>query len=70
MISLEKCKIIDSELKNLSDEEVVDIRDTFYRLGQLIFDDWLENKAISKYPIGVLQKLENSNKMEIWKKKE
>ena len=44
MISLEKLREIDPELKNLSDEEIIKIRDKFYELGEFMFDVWLKEK--------------------------
>lgn len=61
MLSLEQLRKIEPTLKILSDEEILKLRDKLYVLGQLIFDDWLENKAGSKYPTGVLQKFKESN---------
>lgn len=69
MLSIEQLKKIDIGLDNLPDEEVVEIRDSYYDLGQLMFDDWLENDG-SKYPVGVLQKLKESNKLKPWNKLE
>jgi hypothetical protein len=67
MLSVEQLKKIDPRLAHLSDDEIIEIRDTFYDLGQLIFDDWLESGAVSKYPVGVLQRLKESNKIEVCK---
>lgn len=45
MLSIEKMKkLLPKEDKNLSDEEIIKIRDKFYELGQLIFDVWLDEK--------------------------
>jgi hypothetical protein len=65
MLSIAQLRKIDPALAHLSDEEIEEIRDTFYDLGQLIFDDWLENGPVSKYPVGVLQRLKESNKIEV-----
>ena len=54
MLSIEKLREIDPELKDLSNEEIVKILASFYELGEIIWDDWLEqghknntqNKAI------------------------
>ena len=61
MLSLEKLRKIDPKT-HLSDEEVLEIRDSLYDLGNIVFDDWLENGG-SKYPTRVLQKLKVSNKL-------
>ncbi len=70
MLSIEQLRKIDSKLTHLSNDEILEIRDSFYDLGQLIFDDWLENGGGSKYPVRVLQKLEETNKIKIWNKPE
>jgi len=45
MLSIEEMKkLLPKDDKNLSDEEVKKIKDKFYELGNLIFDDWLKNK--------------------------
>jgi hypothetical protein len=67
MLSPQQLRKIDPTKAHLSDEEIVEIRDAFYDLGQLIFDDWLENTAVSKYPVGVLQGLKESNKIKACK---
>jgi hypothetical protein len=67
MLSIEKLRKIDPALAHLTDDEIIEIRDTLYDLGQLIFDDWLENDAVSKYPVGVLQRLKDGNKIKICK---
>lgn len=63
MLSIERLRKIDPSLAHLSDDEIVEIRETLYDLGQLIFDDWLENEAVSKYPVRVLQRLSEGNKI-------
>jgi hypothetical protein len=54
MISIESLRIIDPETSNLTDEELEKIRQSFYDFGQLIFDDWHEQKFGSKNPTGSL----------------
>lgn len=66
MISPEKAKLIDPKLNNLPEEEVIRITRSLYELGHLIFDDWLDKKAGSKYPDWVLHKFKESNKIETW----
>ena len=42
MLSIEECrKLIDGN-EEYSDEQIADIRDRLYALGQLAFDCWLE----------------------------
>lgn len=62
MLPVEKLRKIDPNT-HLSDEEVLEIRDSLYDLGNIVFDDWLENGGGSKYPTRVLQKLKDSNKL-------
>ena len=38
----------------LTDEELEAIRKSFYDFGQLMFDDWQEQKISSKNPVGLL----------------
>lgn len=55
MLSLESLRKIDPiNTANLTDEELEGIRDSFYELGQLMFEDWHEQRFSSKYPIGSL----------------
>jgi hypothetical protein len=56
----------DAEI-HLSEDEIIEIRSALYDLGQLIFDDWLENGAVSKYPVGVLQRLREANRIKVCK---
>lgn len=64
VLSIEQLRKIDPMLSHLSDDKLLEIRNSFYDLGQLIFDDWLENGAGSKSPVGVLQRLKDGNKIE------
>ena len=63
MLTLEQCRQIESELGELSDEELTKVRDALYKLGQIIFDDWLAERHGSKYPIGDLRNSEGKNKI-------
>ena len=54
MISLNTIRKIDPEVINLTDDEIEKIRQSFYDFGQLMFDDWYEQKFGSKNPIGSL----------------
>lgn len=49
MISVKKLRKIDPELKNLSDEEIMKIRDKFYELGEFMSEVWHEEKQVKKY---------------------
>ena len=51
MISLAKIRKIDPEVASLTDDELEKVRQSFYDFGQLIFEDWKEQKFGSKYPI-------------------
>lgn len=52
--------MIDPELtSSISDNELEAIRNSFYDFGQLMFDDWHEQKFGSKSPVGSL-----TNKLE------
>lgn len=44
MLSLKQLREIDPSLSHLSDEELIEIRDKLYELGELIWDDWIESK--------------------------
>jgi hypothetical protein len=70
MLSIEQLRKNDPQLATLADEEVVKIRDSFYELGVLIFDDWLETDGGSKFPTGVLLETEKDNKVKQWNRKE
>ena len=55
MLSLNSLKKIDPlNTTNLTDEELESIRQSFYDFGQLMFDDWHEQKFGSKSPVGSL----------------
>ncbi|MEK7187827.1 MAG: hypothetical protein AAB691_03215 [Patescibacteria group bacterium] len=63
MLSLEQLRKVDPNLSGLTDEEVLEIRDSYYDLGRLMFDVWLDEVGGSKYPVGVLRKLKEGNKI-------
>lgn len=48
MLSVEECREIDPKLNDLTDEQVREIRDALYDLGQLAIEDWLEKKRAGK----------------------
>jgi hypothetical protein len=69
MLSLESIRKIDTvNTTHLTDEELDSIRKSFYDFGRLMFEDWLEQKFGSKYPIGSLTNEQDKHKIEIWKK--
>lgn len=63
MISLKSLRKIDPEMAQLSDEEVKEIREFFYAFGQLIFEDWCEQKYGSKNPVRLLYESKVDSKM-------
>ncbi len=63
MISPEKLRKIDPEMAHLSDEEIINIRQSFYEFGQLIFEDWYDQKFGSKNPVGLLTNQTEGNKI-------
>lgn len=55
MITLGMLRKVDPEVTTyLTDEELEAIRKSFYDFGQLMFDDWQEQKISSKNPVGLL----------------
>lgn len=55
MISLEQCRKVDPSLNSLSDEELKEVRNAFYELGNIAFKTW-QNKKFPTFPRGLLQK--------------
>lgn len=53
MISLEYLREIEPGLRNMSDAELIKVRNMLYSLGQLTLDCWGEKKSGSKNPFGV-----------------
>lgn len=51
-ISLARLRKIDPEVISLTDKELEAVRESFYELGNLIFEDWCEQKFGSKHPVG------------------
>ncbi len=51
MLTLEECKKIDPDLRNISDEELKAIRDCLYGLGELAIKDWM--RTVPKIPLGI-----------------
>ena len=54
MISIERTReLLPEATKELSDEEVAEIRDTTQMLVELIFDQWMEDRKSGKIlPVG------------------
>ena len=70
MLSIESLRKIDAiNTAPLTNEELNGIRKSFYDFGQLIFEDWLEQKFGSKYPVGSFTNEKDRYKMEVWKNK-
>ena len=55
MLSVEQLRKIDPDLAHLSDDEVLRVRNTFYELGQIMYEDWEAQRGGSKNPFGGLQ---------------
>ena len=52
MLSIEALKRIDKSVtEHLTDEELLAIRDSFYQFGELMFEDWREQKFDFKNPV-------------------
>jgi|GEM_PF-1261225 len=64
MINLDILRRIDPETAHLDDVELEKIRLSFYEFGQLMFEDWQEQKFGFKNPIGSLTKLANEHSIE------
>ncbi len=57
MLSIESLRKVDGvATKNLTDEEIEKLRENFYSITNLMFDDWCEEKFSSKTPVGLLTK--------------
>jgi hypothetical protein len=56
MLTLEDCRKIDPSLRDLTDEQLRQIRASLYDLGQLAFQSWVSKKYGSKIPVGLLPK--------------
>ncbi|MCF7843522.1 hypothetical protein K9M47_01345 [Candidatus Gracilibacteria bacterium] len=64
MLSLEALRKIDTpSTTNLTDDELTELRQSFYDLGQLIFEDWSEEKLSPKNPVGSLTSKQEGNTM-------
>lgn len=52
MISLEKCRQLVPDPQELSEEELVKIRDNLYEGAQLALEAWMKKGGGSKIPLG------------------
>lgn len=59
MISLEKLRIIDPGLVNVSDEELSSVRDELYGMAQLAFENYWAEKGGSNNPVGLFPNSED-----------
>lgn len=51
VITLTTLRKIDPTLSHVTDEELENIRKSFYDFGELIFEDWKQQKFDSKFPV-------------------
>ena len=54
MISLNRIREIEPKLRDLSDEQVAEIRDRIYEMAQLAYDSYKEQRD-SKFPVGSVE---------------
>jgi hypothetical protein len=54
MLTLKQLKKIDPSLSHITDEDLEAIRSSFYNLGELMFEDWRDQKLSSKNHVGLL----------------
>lgn len=52
--SLEQCRKKYPELAHLSDEELLEVRDTLYELAQLAVESWKKKNGFHENPTGFL----------------
>ena len=62
MISLEQCRKIDSTLNSLSDEELTEVRNALYELGNIAFKTW-QSKKFPNFHHRLLQNNEEESKI-------
>jgi len=63
MFSTEKCRQIDSSLKNFSDEEIIGIMENLYGIARLALEDYTRKKSDSKNPEWLLSNNKGNNKI-------
>lgn len=51
MLSLEQCRKVDPDLKDIPDEELMGVLKVLYEFGNLVMDSY-EKKLIPKIPFG------------------
>lgn len=62
MLSILSLRKIDTKnTADLTDAELESIKVSLYELGQLIFEDWYEQKNSSKSPVGSLTEVDNKD---------
>ena len=52
MLSLEQCRKIDPDLKNVSDDELTTVLNLLYGFADLAIDEYEEKKRVPKFPLG------------------
>jgi len=50
MLSLEQCRQIEPNLKNLSDEEALEVIRDLHEISQLALENWNTREGVSKNP--------------------
>jgi hypothetical protein len=50
MISIDRCRKIEPELQNLTDEEILEILEDYYGINQLAYEKWIREWVIPKIP--------------------
>ncbi len=48
MFSIEQCRKIEPEFKDLTDEEILEVLNDMYGLGQLAYEKWIRERAVPK----------------------
>lgn len=55
MLTIEQCRKIQPELRDLTDEEVLEVINDMYGIGELAFEKWQQDR-VPKISNGILQK--------------
>lgn len=50
MLSVKQCRKIEPDLGILTDEEVLEVLNDMYGLGQLAYEKWVRERAVPKPP--------------------
>lgn len=69
MLSIAQLRKIDPSKKNLSDEQLEEIRHAMYEMVQLAYDVWQGDKKGSKNPTGVFPPEEPNDTLSLWDQK-